>query len=83
MKASRGCEVAPTVEELRARLCTLPGRLRALGRALARGEIDPELADVQGRLLDAEGDAIARALATYPARPRLADELLRALEAHA
>lgn len=74
---------APTVAELRARLLELPGELRALGLALARGEIGPELADLQGRLVDAEGEAIARALATYPAPPRLADQLLRALEAQA
>jgi hypothetical protein len=78
MKAPRA-NGAPTATELRARLLELPGEIRALGRALARGELAPELADLLGRLLEAEGQAIGVALKSCPPRPRLADELRRAL----
>ncbi|MDC0680371.1 hypothetical protein [Sorangium atrum] len=81
MKAPDCSEAAPTAAELRARLFALPGEVRALRLALARGELAPELADAQGRLLDAEGQAIAAALRCCSPPGRLADELLRALEA--
>lgn len=81
MKAPSGGKAAPTLAELRARLLQIPGELRALGVAIARGDVAPDVGDELGRLLDAEGQVIAMALAVSAPPRRLADEVLRAIEA--
>ncbi|WP_441289464.1 hypothetical protein ACSRUE_01490 [Sorangium sp. KYC3313] len=69
-----------TPAELRARLGAVAGELRALQGAVLAGTMTVAVAAAHQRLLAVEGRTIALALATFPSPPRLADELLRALE---
>lgn len=80
MSAPSGGEAAPTLAELRARLLALPGELRALGVAVARGEMSPAVGDELGRLLDAEGEVLAAVLAVCSPPRRLSVRLLRVIE---
>ncbi|WP_438020700.1 hypothetical protein WMF18_17200 [Sorangium sp. So ce315] len=81
--AAAPCSGPPvaTLAELRARLGAIAGELRALQGAVIAGTMTGEAADAHRRLLDAEAVTIGVALEACPRAERLADQLLRALEA--